>query len=196
MILLNSKEIDTKQDFQNPIILYNYSNTNNTMVLVLLFLLLVSSSTLSLSHVHLLKKPGELCKYLCDQEYPLLPDTQLFLSPNINHILFSNCFCLVSNISNITLRSTSITPAIITCRHYNNNYESVGFGFYNVSGLMIENVHTTQCGGPIPSTSTLYPNDTAFYFMMVSQLLCLSVILVTSCSLGLPLTTIMVLLFF
>ena len=29
---------------------------------------------------------------------------------------------------------------------------------------MIENVHITQCGGPMPSTSTLYPNDTAFYF--------------------------------
>ena len=29
---------------------------------------------------------------------------------------------------------------------------------------MIENVHITQCGGPMPSTSTLYPNDIAFYF--------------------------------
>ena len=164
MIVLTSKEIGTRQDFQKPTILYNYSNTNNTMVLVLLFFLLVSSSTLNLSWVHLLKKPDDLYKYLCDQEHPLLPDTQLFLSPNVNHILSSNSFCLVSNISNITLRSTSITPAIITCRHYNNNYESVGFGFYNVSGLLIENVHITQCGGPIPSTSNLYPNDTTFYF--------------------------------
>ena len=40
----------------------------------------------------------------------------------------------------------------------------VGFGFYNISELMIENVHITQCGGPMPSTSTLYPNDTTFYF--------------------------------
>ena len=134
------------------------------MVLVLLFLLLVSCSTLNLSHIHLLKKPGGLNKYLCDPDYPLLTDTQLLLSPNVNHILSADSFCLVSNISNITLRSTSITPANITCRHYNNSYESVGFGFYNVSGLMIENVHITQCGGPMPSTSTLYPNDTAFYF--------------------------------
>ena len=196
MILLTSKEIGIKQDFQNPIILYNYSNTNNTMVLVLLFLLLVSSSTLSLSHVHLLKKPGELCKYLCDQEHPLLPDTQLFLSPNVNHILSSNCFCLVSNISNITLRSTSITPAIITCRHYNNNYESVGFGFYNVSGLMIENVHITQCGGPTPSTGTLYPKDTAFYFHEGQSV---TLLVSYSCYImlfGLALTNIMVFLFF
>ena len=134
------------------------------MVPVLFFLLLVSCSTLNLSHIHLLKKPGDLNKYLCDQDHPLLTDTQLLLSPNVNHILSSTSFCLVSKISNITLRSTSITPAIITCRHYNNSYESVGFGFYNVSGLMIENIHITQCGGPMPSNSTLYPNDPAFYF--------------------------------
>ena len=29
---------------------------------------------------------------------------------------------------------------------------------------MVENVHITQCRGPMPSNSTLYPNDTAFYF--------------------------------
>ena len=134
------------------------------MVSVLLFLLLVSCSTLNLSHIHLLQKPGDLNKFLCDPDHPLLTDTQLLLSPNVKHILSSSSFCLVSNISNITLRSTSITPAIITCRHYNNSYKSIGFGFYNVSGLMIENVHITQCGGPMPSTSILYPNDTAFYF--------------------------------
>ena len=137
---------------------------NKTMVLVLLFLLLLSSSRLNLSHLHLLQKPGDLNKFLCNPDHHLLTDTQLLLSPHINHILSSGSFCLVSNISNITLRSTSITPAIITCRHYNNSYESVGFGFYNVSGLMIENVHITQCGGPMSSTSTLYPNDKAFYF--------------------------------
>ena len=63
----------------------------------------------------------------------------------------------MSKISNITLYSTSITPANITCRDYYNSYESVGFGLYNVSGLLIENVHITQCEGPMPSTST---NDT------------------------------------
>ena len=133
------------------------------MVSVLWFLLLVSCLTLNMSHIHSVNKSGDLNKYICNPDH-LSSDTQLLLSPNVNHILSSNSFCLVSNISNITLRSTSITPAIITCRHYNNSYESVGFGFYNVSGLLIENVHITQCGGPMPSTSTLYPNDTAFYF--------------------------------
>ena len=88
------------------------------MVLVLLFLLLVTCSALNQSRIYSLKKPEDLNKHLCDPDHPLLKDTQLLLSPNVNHILSSNYFCLVSNISNITLRSTSITPAIITCRHY------------------------------------------------------------------------------
>ena len=161
MILLISDQIYTKENSRK---LISYSSMNKTVVFVLWFLLLVSCSTSNLSHIHSLNKPGDLNKYICDPDHTLLPNTQLLLSPNVNHILSSNSFCLVSNISNITLRSTSITPAVITCRHYNSSYESVGFGFYNVSGLMIENVHITQCGGPMPSTSTLYPNDTTFYF--------------------------------
>ena len=154
-------DIYTRQDYQK---LISYSNMNKATVPVLWFLLLMFCSTSNLSHIHSLNKSDDLNEYLCDPDHPLLPETQLLLSPYVNHILSSTSFCLVSNISNITLRSTSITPAIITCRHYNNSYESVGFGFYNVSGLMIENVHITQCGGPMPSTSTLYPNDTTFYF--------------------------------
>ena len=160
MNLLTSEQADTKLDSQK---LISYSNKNTTMVSVLWFLLLMSCLTLNMSHIHSVNKSGDLNKYICNPDH-LSSDTQLLLSPNVNHILSSNSFCLVSNILNITLRSTSITPGNITCRHYNNSYESVGFGFYNVSGLMIENVHITQCGGPMPSTSTLYPNDTAFYF--------------------------------
>ena len=160
MTLLTSEQIEIRQDSQK---LISYSNKNTTMVSVLWFLLLMSCLTLNMSRIHSVNKSGDLNKYLCNPDH-LSSDTQLLLSPNVNHILSSNSFCLVSNISNITLRSTSITPAIITCRHYNNSYESVGFGFYNVSGLMIENVHITQCGGIMPSISTLYPNDTAFYF--------------------------------
>ena len=82
--------------------------------------------------------------------------SQLLLKSDVHHILSSSSFCLVSNTLNITILSTSETPATITCSHHNNSYVSVGFGFYNVSGLVIENVHITQCGGPIPSTSILW----------------------------------------
>ena len=134
------------------------------MALVLLLLFMVSSLPVILSHSISLTEPDVLNNYLCDPNQSLLPDAQLLLSSDVHHILASSSFCLVSNTSNITIRSTSETPATITWSHYNNSYVSVGFGFYNVSGLVIENVHITQCGGPMPSTSTLYPNDTAFYF--------------------------------
>ena len=136
------------------------------MVPMVWFLILLSCSTISLSHIHLLKEPGDLNKYLCDQDHPLPPNTQLLLSSDVKHILSSKSFCLVSNTSNITLSSTSESPANITCRQQNTG--SVGFGFYNVSGLSIDNIHITHCGGPMPSpnqTNTLYPNDTTFYFV-------------------------------
>ena len=75
-------------------------------------------------------------------------------------------FCLVSNTSNITLSSTSESSANITCRKQHNI--TIGFGFYNVSGLFIDNIYITQCGGPMSypdQTNTLYPNDTTFYFV-------------------------------
>ena len=136
------------------------------MVPMLWFPILLSCSTISLSHIHSLKEPGDLNKYLCDQDHPLLPNTQLLLSSDVKHILSSKFFCLVSNTSNITLSSTSESPANITCRQQNTG--SVGFGFYNVSGLSIDNIHITHCGGPMPSpnqTNSLYPNDTTFYFV-------------------------------
>ena len=131
---------------------------------MLWLLMLVSNLQVTLSISLFLTESDALNSYLCDPDCSLLPDTQLLLSSDVHHILSSSSFCLVTNISNITLRSTSKTPATMTCNHHNNSYVSVGFGFYNVSGLLIENVHITQCGGPMPSTNTLYPNDTAFYF--------------------------------
>ena len=133
---------------------------------MLCLLILMSSLPSTLSYTQLLNKSDDLNKFLCGVEPYLLPNTQLLLSSDVKHILSSKSFCLVSNTSNITLSSTSESPANITCRQQNTG--SVGFGFYNVSGLSIDNIHITHCGGPMPSpnqTNTLYPNDTSFYFV-------------------------------
>ena len=114
----------------------------------------------------LLTQPDDLENHLCGPPgHSLPPGTQLQLSPDVNHNLSSSTFCLVSNTFNITLSSASNVTAIITCKQQND--VSVGFGFYNVTGLVIDNINITQCGGPMPSpdqTNTLYPNDTAFFF--------------------------------
>ena len=65
----------------------------------------------------------------------------------------------MSNISNIPYVAHQKTPAIIIIA-----MNLLALVYYYISVLMIQNVHITQCGGPIPSTSTLYPNDTAFFF--------------------------------
>ena len=135
------------------------------MVIVLWSLLLVSYLPSTLSYAYLLNTSDALNKSLCNPDASLPEDTQLLLSSDTEHILSSSPFCLVSNTSNITLTSTSETPASVTCIHQNN--VAVGFGFYNVSGLSIENIHITGCGGPMPSPNKfkfLYPNDKHFYF--------------------------------
>ena len=136
------------------------------MIPVLCLLICVSCLPLTLSHIHFLNKSDDLNKFLCGTDPSLLPNTQLLLSSDVEHILSSKSFCLVSNTSNITLSSISESPANITCRQQNTVV--IGFGFYNVSGLSIDNIHITKCGGPMPSpnqTNTLYPNDTTFYFV-------------------------------
>ena len=144
--------------------------SGRAMVQAVLLVLLASILLVhvSISHYLLLTEPSDLNNSLCgSNDSSVLPaGTQLLLSTDVHHILSSSSFCLVSNTSNITLRSlSSIIPATITCEsHQNNSFASVGFGFYNVSVLSIENVHITKCGGLMPSTSTLYPNDTSFYF--------------------------------
>ena len=133
---------------------------------MLYLLIWVSYLPSTLSHTHFLNKSDDLNKFLCGADPSLLPNTQLLLSSNVDHILSSKSFCLVSNTSNITLSSTSEYPANITCRQQNT--VSVGFGFYNVSGLSIHNIYITKCGGPMPSpnqTNTLYPDDSIFYFV-------------------------------
>ena len=136
------------------------------MIPLLCIFLLVCSLPASISQIFLLTESDALNYHLCSpQGHYLLPGTQLQLSPDINHTLSSNSFCLVSNTFNITLSSASNVSAIITCKQQNDI--SVGFGFYNVTGLVIDNINITQCGGPMPSpdqTNTLYPNDTAFFF--------------------------------
>ena len=117
----------------------------------------------SISQMFLLRGPCDLDNNrLCaPPDNSCLPGTQV----DVNHILFSSSFRLVSNTINITLSNASNVTAIITCKQQND--VSVGFGFYNVTGLVIDNINIIQCGGPIPSpdqANILYPNDRAFFF--------------------------------
>ena len=109
--------------------------------------------------------------YLCGEgRSSLQSNTRLLLLPNVSHSLTGTNFCLVSNISSLFLCSSSAhSPANITCSSSRSGLPTVGFGFYNVSGLTIEHVNIHHCGGVMPSPTDdqynlLYPKDDAFYF--------------------------------
>ena len=141
-----SKQINTRQDSQKII---SYSNSNKTMVLVLLFLLLVFCSTLNLSHIRLLQKHGDLNKYLCNSDYPLLQDTQLHLSPNVNHILYypNNTAFYLHEGQSVTLFA-SYSSHIMMFGVNINNYYGFAILLININNnITLNNINITSTSG-------------------------------------------------
>uniref|UniRef100_A0A1X7UGD7 TRP C-terminal domain-containing protein n=1 Tax=Amphimedon queenslandica TaxID=400682 RepID=A0A1X7UGD7_AMPQE len=130
---------------------------------LLLTVILVSLNVSGSDECVYLTNSTSLVYHLCGKGRSLLqPGTHLCLLANISYDLnmANSSFCLVSGVSNITILSASTNvPATITCS------EPTGLGFYNSSGLRIENVNIHQCGGTMPSVAWLYPShDNSFYF--------------------------------
>ena len=131
------------------------------MILGLLCVLLLS--TVAKSATVSITTNSSLQYYLCHRGH-LESHTTLVLSPTVSHILSPAPFCLVSNLTNITLHS-QYKHAVITCSSDNITSTTVGFGFYNVSELSLINIDIRGCGGVMPSQdSAIYTNDSAFYF--------------------------------
>ena len=100
--------------------------------------------------------------YFCGNGSHLLqPDTVLVLSSSVPHYLAPGNFCLVKNITNITIVSdNSVKVAHIVC--HNDTVPTRGIGFINISGLYLYNLHIHQCGG-ILNTAAI-SNNTWFYY--------------------------------
>ena len=127
------------------------------LLCVLLLSTVAKSATVSIT------ANSSLQYYLCHHGH-LESHTTLVLSHTVSHILSPAPFCLVSNLTNITLR-TQYMHAVITCSSDNVISTTVGFGFYNVSELSLINIDIRGCGGVMPSQdSAIYTNDSAFYF--------------------------------
>ena len=130
---------------------------------LLLTIILVSLNSSGNDECVYLTNSASLTYHLCGKGRSLLQTgTHLCLLANVSYDLnmANSSFCLVSGVSNITIQSAlADVPATITCS------EPTGLGFYNSSGLRIENVNIHQCGGTMPSIAWLYPsNDDSFYF--------------------------------
>ena len=127
------------------------------LLCVLLLSTVAKSATVSIT------TNASLQYYLCCRGH-LESHTTLVLSHTVSHVLSPAPFCLVSNLTNITLRS-QYKHAVITCSSDNIMSTTVGFGFYNVSELSLINIDIRGCGGVMPSQdSAIYTSDSAFYF--------------------------------
>ena len=130
---------------------------------LLLTMFMVSLNSSDNDECIYLTNSTSLVYHLCGEGRSLLEaGMHLCLLVNVSYDLnmANSSFCLVSNVSNITIQSASTgLSATITCS------QPTGLGFYNSSGLQIENVNIHQCGGTMPSIAELYPsNDNSFYF--------------------------------
>ena len=134
---------------------------------LLMWMLLLTVSTVP-SGQYVIRVPAgnktdsnTLQDYLCGNGSHLLQsDTVLVLSSSVPHYLVPGPFCLVKNITNITIASdNSVKVAHIVC--HNDTTPTRGIGFINISGLYLYNLHIHQCGGilniaPISNKIWLY----------------------------------------
>ena len=149
-----------KKTLENVIVM---ANCKTILYKVLLAIFVVSLNSGGSDECIYLTNSTSLIYHLCGEGRSLLQaGTHLCLLGNVSYDLnnANSSFCLVSGVSNITIQSASAdVPANITCS------KPSGLGFYNSSGLRIENVKIHQCGGIMPSIAELYPsNDKSFYF--------------------------------
>ncbi len=98
---------------------------------------IVISSTLSVTD------SITLMKYLCHGQ--LKSGTNLRVSSLINYKIDTKQFCMVQNISNVSISSDSLDVQVnITCRQGQN-----GFGFFNTTNLTIQGFTFRNCGAAI-----------------------------------------------
>ena len=127
----------------------------------LLLLLLVQSFVLALSTSidipNTAIESSSLQDYLCDDNATdkIPSNTVLQLSPDIIHYIYDGPMCTIENRKNITIKSrNSSIPAIVRCN--SSSITQRGFGFYNISELMIKDVHFANCGGIIAEDRLRY----------------------------------------
>ena len=132
-----------------------------TAILCLLHLLNVIASNLII-----IDDSYKLNLFLCSQGPQILEsNTQLLLSPKVTHKLQHGKYCLISNLSNVTIKSQHQDMlANISCNS-TVDIPNAGFGFYNVSNLIIKDVNITYCGGHVPANlSYIFHSDGIFDF--------------------------------
>ena len=90
-----------------------------------------------------IKNGSSLDYYLCNDG--IQSGMTLMLSSVVDNIMSKQSFCVVQNVSNVTITSeSSVASAKITC---SNNWN--GFGFYNTTNITLCGLLFLHCGGEI-----------------------------------------------
>ena len=95
--------------------------------------------------------------YFCQNG--LQSDTTLILLPSTNHTVSFDKFCMVQNVTNVTIRG-STGHVLISCIG-----KGSGFGFFNTTNLHIENLSFIGCGNEIqlPPNVKQFTNESDIY---------------------------------
>ena len=129
--------------------------SNAKVCFILQIAVLISLSTASVIHV-----PGAsnhtLEYYLCEANATSLTNTVLVLDEP--QVVSPGPYCLIENVSNLTIQSRS-GQIPVECRGER------GFGFFNVTDLLIKHILFDQCGGAIRQEVVKYVNDSHDQFL-------------------------------
>ena len=96
--------------------------------------------------------------WLCSDNISLQNNLTLLLTQS-NYILHNMTFCLIENVSNVTLKGVgSDGKSSIKCQLQHDS--TTGFGFVNISSVTLENLEFTGCGATITKSAVTFFNNT------------------------------------
>ena len=107
------------------------------------FLVLILAQLTAFSNKINIKNCSSLNYYLCNDG--IQSGMTFMLSSVVDYVMPKQSFCVVQNVSNVTITSeSSVVPAKIACSDNGN-----GFGFYNTTNLTLCGLVFLHCGGEI-----------------------------------------------
>ena len=130
----------------------------HSIILVMLVTALLNFIKLLSTHIVQINTSNQLWFWLCSDNIPLQNNLTLHLTQS-NYILHNMTFCLIENVSNLTLKGVgSDGKSSIKCQLQHDS--TTGFGFVNISSVTLENLEFTGCGATITKSAVAFFNDT------------------------------------
>ena len=129
-----------------------------SMILVIVVIAFLNFIKPLSTHIVQINTSNQLWFWLCSDNIPLQNNLTLHLTQS-NYILHNMTFCLIENVSNVTLKGVgSDGKSSIKCQLQ--HYSTTGFGFVNISSVTLENLEFTGCGATITKSAVTFFNDT------------------------------------